>query len=271
MLAAMIAAVVQMTSGSDLERNLARAAEWIGAAARRGAELVALPEMFPLMREEGASAVNPHAQDVPDGPVLRFLSEQAAEHRIVLAGGSFPERIAGDTRVFNTSTVFGPEGELLALYRKIHLFDVDLPGAVLRESARVAAGSELAVAKTAACTLGLSICYDVRFPELYRQLAERGAQVLLVPSAFTVPTGRDHWEVLLRARAIENQCFVVASAQFGDHNPTRRSYGRSLIADPWGTVLCTVPDGEGIALAELDFARQADIRRRLPALRHRRL
>jgi predicted amidohydrolase len=271
MLSSVIAAVVQMTSGSDLERNLARAAEWIAAAARRGAELVALPEMFPLMREEGAAAVNPHAQDVPDGPVLRFLSEQAATHRIVLAGGSFPERIPGDARVFNTSTVFGTEGELLALYRKIHLFDVDLPGATLRESARVAAGSEIAVAKTAACTLGLSICYDVRFPELYRQLAERGAQVLLVPSAFTVPTGRDHWEVLLRARAIENQCFVVAAAQFGDHNPTRRSYGRSLVVDPWGTVLCTVPDGEGIALAELDFARQADIRRRLPALRHRRL
>ncbi|HTO08640.1 MAG TPA: nitrilase-related carbon-nitrogen hydrolase, partial [Myxococcota bacterium] len=132
-------------------------------------------------------------------------------------------------------------------------------------------GSELALAKTDACTLGLSVCYDVRFPELYRQLSERGAEVLLVPSAFTVPTGRDHWEVLLRARAIENQCYVVASAQFGDHNPSRRSFGRSLIADPWGTLLCVVPDGEGIGLAELDFARQAEIRRRLPALRHRRL
>jgi predicted amidohydrolase len=271
MLARMIAAVVQMTSGSDLERNLARAADWIGAAARRGAELVALPEMFPLIRDDGADTANPHAQDVPDGPVLRFLAEQAAAHRIVLAGGSFPERIPGDARVFNTSTVFGPTGELLALYRKIHLFDVDLPGATLRESARVAPGSEIAIAKTAACTLGLSVCYDVRFPELYRQLAERGAQVLLVPSAFTVPTGRDHWEVLLRARAIENQCFVVASAQYGEHNASRRSYGHSLIADPWGIVLCTVPDAEGIGLAELDFARQADTRRRLPALRHRRL
>jgi predicted amidohydrolase len=271
MLGGMIAAVVQMTSGSDLTRNLARAGEWIATAARRGAELVALPEMFPLIREEGADGVNPHAQDVPDGPVLRFLSEQAAAHRIVLAGGSFPERIPGDTRVFNTSTVFGPGGELLALYRKIHLFDIDLPGATHRESARVAAGSEIVVAKTAACTLGLSVCYDVRFPELYRQLVERGAQVLLVPSAFTVPTGRDHWEVLQRARAIENQCFVVASAQFGDHNATRRSFGRSLIVDPWGTLLCTVPDGEGIGLAELDFERQAEIRRRLPALRHRRL
>src|SRR5262249_55114661 len=194
----------------------------------------------------------PDAQDVPGGPVMRFLSEQAAAHGIVLAGGSFPERIPGDERVFNTSTVFGPNGELLALYRKIHLFDVDLVGATLCESARGASGGELALAKTDACTLGLSICYDVRFPELYRQLAERGAQVLLVPAAFTVPTGRDHWEVLLRARAIENQCYVVASAQFGDHNPGRASYGRSLVIDPWGTVLCTVPDGEGFALAQLD-------------------
>jgi predicted amidohydrolase len=267
----MIAAVVQMTSGSDLERNLASAAKWIAEAARRGAELVALPEMFPLMREEGADPASAQPQDVPGGRVPRFLAEQAAEHGIVLAGGTFAERIPGDARVFNTSTVFGPTGELLALYRKIHLFDVDLPGATLRESARVAAGAEVVIAKTALGTLGLSVCYDMRFPELYRQLGDRGAQVLLVPSAFTVPTGRDHWEVLLRARAIENQCFVVASAQFGEHNATRRSFGRSLIADPWGTVLCVVPDGEGVGLAELDFARQAEIRTRLPALRHRRL
>ncbi|HTO52509.1 MAG TPA: carbon-nitrogen hydrolase family protein [Myxococcota bacterium] len=267
----MIAAVVQMTSGSDVARNLARAGEWIAAAAARGAELVALPEMFAQIREEGAAGPNPDAQDVPSGPVMRFLSEAAARHRIVLAGGSFPERIPGDPRVFNTGPIFGPAGELLALYRKIHLFDIDLVGTTLTESSRVAPGSEIVTAKTATCTLGLSICYDVRFPELYRQLAERGAQVLLVPAAFTVPTGRDHWQVLLRARAIENQCYVVAAAQFGDHNPGRRSFGRSLVVDPWGTVLCTVPDGEGLGLAELDFARQAEIRRRLPALRHRRL
>jgi predicted amidohydrolase len=267
----MIAAVVQMTSTADLEANLARAGELVGQAAVRGAELVALPENFALMREEGAGAENPHAQALPGGRVPRFLAELAVRHRIVLAGGTFPERVAGEARVFNTSTVWGPEGELLGVYRKIHLFDVDLPGATHRESARVAAGSELAVAKTEACTLGLSVCYDVRFPELYRTLTERGAQVLLVPSAFTVPTGRDHWEVLLRARAIENQCFVVASAQFGEHNASRRTYGRSMIVDPWGTVLCTAPDGEGVALAELDFARQDDVRRRLPALRHRRL
>ena len=267
----MIGAVVQMTSTADLDHNLARAAELVGEAAARGAELVALPENFPVMREEGAPAENPHAQVLPDGRVPRFLAELAAEHRIVLAGGTFPERIPGDARVYNTSTVWSASGELLGVYRKIHLFDVELAGAMHRESSRVAPGGEIVVAKLDSCTLGLSVCYDVRFPELYRALAERGAQVLLVPSAFTVPTGRDHWEVLLRARAIENQCFVIASAQFGENGPTRRTYGRSLVADPWGTVLCTAPDGEGVALAELDFARQADVRRRLPSLRHRRL
>jgi len=271
MLSPMIAAVVQMTSGPELERNLARASELIATAARRGAELVALPENFALMREDGARSPNPHAQDVPDGEVVRFLREQATAHQIVLAGGTFPERIAGDARVFNTAVVVDRTGDLLAHYRKIHLFDVDLPGAVLRESATVAPGSEIVVAKLPHCTLGLSVCYDVRFPELYRALVDRGATVLLVPAAFTVPTGRDHWEILLRARAIESQCFVIAAAQWGEHSATRRSYGRALIVDPWGTPLCTAPDGEGVALAELDFARLEDVRRRLPSLRHRRL
>lgn len=271
MLKPMIAAVVQMTSGPEVARNLSRAAELIEQAARRGAELVALPENFALMRDAAAPGRNPHAQAVPDGEVVRFLRERAAAHRIVLAGGTFPERIEGDTRVFNTSIVIDRGGELLARYRKVHLFDVDLPGAVHRESESVAPGSEIVVAKLADCTLGLSVCYDVRFPELYRALVDRGATVLLVPAAFTVPTGRDHWEVLLRARAIESQCFVVAAAQWGEHGPTRRSYGRAQIVDPWGTVLCTVPDGEGVALAELDFGRLEDVRRRLPSLRHRRL
>lgn len=271
MLTPMIAAVVQMTSGPELARNLARAAELIAHAAGLGAELVALPENFPLLGRDPASGPNPDAQDVPNGEVVRFLREQATAHGIVLAGGTFPERIAGDARVFNTSIVVDRSGQLIALYRKIHLFDVDLPGAVLRESATVAAGGDVVVAKLPHCTLGLSVCYDVRFPELYRALVDRGATVLLVPAAFTVPTGRDHWEVLLRARAIESQCFVIAAAQWGEHSATRCSFGRALIADPWGTVLCTVPDGEGVAVAELDFARLEDVRRRLPSLRHRRL
>jgi predicted amidohydrolase len=266
-----IAAVVQMTSGADVGRNLARAGELVARAARMGAELVALPENFALMRDDPPGTPNPHAEDVADGPIARFLRETAARHRIVLAGGTLPERIPGDARVHNTSLVIGRDGEVLARYRKIHLFDVELPDAVLRESASVAPGADVVTAKLPECTLGLSVCYDVRFPELYRALVERGATLLLVPAAFTVPTGRDHWEVLLRARAIESQAFVVAAAQWGEHGSRRRSFGRALIADPWGTVLCTVPDGEGVAVAELDFARLEDVRRRLPSLRHRRL
>ncbi len=266
----MIAAVVQMTSGTDLEPNLEQAALWVGRAADAGAELVALPEMFAAIREEGESGPNPAAQEL-DGPVVRRLRDLAKSHGIVLAGGSFPEKIPGDSRVYNASLLIDAQGEIRAHYRKIHLFDVDLPGSVLRESRGVAPGSEIVVAQTEHATLGLSVCYDLRFPELYRALAERGANLLLVPSAFTVPTGRDHWQVLLRARAIENQAFVVAAAQYGEHNSTRRSFGRSMIVDPWGTVLATVPDGTGFALAELDFERLERLRDQLPALKNRRL
>ena len=264
----MLAAVVQMTSVADRTHNLERAGHWIGEAARAGARLCALPENFSFMREEG---VRPHPGAEPlDGPSSRFLRDQAKQHGIVIAGGSFPEAVPGEERVYNTSLVIGEDGEVRAVYRKIHLFDIDLPGVSLRESAAVAPGDALALAQTCAGQLGLSICYDVRFPELYRELVSRGAQILLVPSAFTVPTGRDHWEVLLRARAIENQCYLLAAAQFGAHSARRESYGRSLIVDPWGTVLATAADGEGIALAELSLDRLQEIRRRLPALQHRR-
>ncbi|MCP4007220.1 MAG: carbon-nitrogen hydrolase family protein [bacterium] len=268
----MIAAVVQMTSGVDLTHNLERAAHWIARAAQAGAELISLPENMPILREENDSAPHPFAQDMKDGPVVRFLSEQARTHGVWLAGGTLPERVPEDPdRVYNTAVLHAPDGELCASYRKIHLFDVDVPGAVLRESRGAAAGTEAVVAHTVRAAIGLTVCYDLRFPELYRELVARGAQILLVPSAFTVPTGRDHWEILLRARAIENQCFVLAAGQYGEHNSTRRSYGRSMIIDPWGVVLATVPDGEGFATARLDFEAQAEVRRRLPALAHRRL
>lgn len=266
----MIAAAVQLNSTEDVDRNLAHAAHWIERAARAAAELVALPENFAYMREEGAGP-NPIAQDL-DGPLVEFLRDQASRNRVLLAGGTIPEAIPGDReRVFNTSLVVGADGELLAAYRKMHLFDVELPGAQLRESKGVAAGDSIVSADTPFGRFGLSICYDVRFPELYRELSREGALLLLVPSAFTVPTGSDHWEVLLRARAIENQCFVVASAQYGVHNDKRRSYGRSLLVDPWGVILATAPDGEGLALADLDFARLREVRRELPALQHRRV
>ena len=258
-----------MTSGGDLARNLEQAAHFIARAAQAGAELVALPENFSLMQEADAGP-SPTAEG-PDGPIIEFLRDQAKRHSVLLAGGTIPERIPGDARQFNTAVLIDGDGTVLARYRKIHLFDVELPDAAFQESRTIAPGEEVVVAETRLGPVGLSVCYDVRFPELYRALAERGARVLLVPAAFTVPTGRDHWEVLLRARAIENQAFVVAAAQYGTHNATRRSFGRSLIIDPWGVILATVPDGEGIGLADLDFAALDRIRQELPALRHRRL
>jgi predicted amidohydrolase len=265
----MRAAVIQMTSIPDLEPNLARAAHWIARAAEAGAQLVALPENLPFLREEDAGP-NPAAQEL-DGSIVAFLRDEAKRHNVVLAAGTLPERVPGSERVYNTSVVIEADGTVCGIYRKIHLFDVALSGATHQESRYVAPGEEVVVAETSCGTLGLSVCYDLRFPELYRELVDRGARILLVPAAFTVPTGRDHWEVLLRARAIESQAFVLAAAQFGAHTPRRRSYGRSMIVDPWGVVLCTVPDGEGFGLADLDFDRLEEIRERLPALRHRRL
>jgi nitrilase len=267
----MIAAVVQMTSTSEVSQNLERAAHWIGVAAGRGAQLVALPENFALLREEDDTSANPLAAPLDEHRALQFLSEQARQHGIWLAGGTLPEGGPDAAHVYNTAVLLGPDGELVASYRKIHLFDVSLPGTQLRESRSVAPGEKVVTATTSLAPIGLSVCYDVRFPELYRALVDQGAQVLLVPAAFTVPTGRDHWEILLRARAIESQAFVVAAAQYGEHGRTRRSYGHSMLVDPWGTVLAQVPDGEGTALAELDIGQLEAIRARLPALRHRRL
>jgi predicted amidohydrolase len=265
----MRAAVVQLSSTADAEGNLSRAERWIASAAGAGAELVALPENFPYLRREDSER-NPLAQGL-DGPIVQFLREQAKRHDIVLAGGTLPEAIPNDERVYNTSVVVDRDGSVRGVYRKIHLFDVALSDVGLQESKTVAPGTEIVVAETQVAVLGLSICYDLRFPELYRALISQGARVLLVPSAFTVPTGRDHWEVLLRARAIENQAYVLAAAQYGVHSETRRSYGRSMIIDPWGTVLATVPDGEGFAVAELDLERLERLRRELPALSNRRL
>jgi nitrilase len=266
----MIAAVVQMTSTAEPEHGFERAAHWIEQAARRGAELVALPENFPLLRDDG-DGPNPIAADLSDSRAVAFVREQAQRHRVMIAGGTVPERSPDPQRIYNTAILVDSDGNLLASYRKIHLFDVDLPGAQLRESRGVAAGEKVVTAATRLGRIGLSVCYDVRFPELYRALVDQGAEILLVPSAFTVPTGSAHWEILLRARAIESQAFVVAAGQWGVHGRTRRSWGHSMIVDPWGTVLAQVPDGEGIALAELDFAQLRDVRARLPALRHRRV
>jgi predicted amidohydrolase len=264
-----LAAAIQMNSTTEVERNLDTAERLVSAAAQRGAQLVGLPENFAFLRSEGQPV--PEAQAL-DGAWVRRMSELSRRHRLTLLLGSLPERIEGETHVYNTAVLLGPDGGTLATYRKIHLFDIDLPGLEhLKESRAVRPGEALVVADTPAGRIGLSICYDVRFPEMYRRLSRDGARVLAIPSAFTDRTGKDHWEILLRARAIENLAYVFAPAQAGPHGKGRASYGHAMIVDPWGAVLAQVPDGEGVAIAELDFDRQDRLRRELPALDHRRL
>jgi deaminated glutathione amidase len=262
--------IVQMTSTDDVAANLAAARAFVAEAVGLGAAWVALPENFAYLRREGAPF--PCAQGL-DGEIVGCVREMARSHGVWILGGSFPEA-AADGRVHNTSVLVGPEGELVAAYRKIHLFDVDLSdqgGVAYRESASVAPGKEVVAAATPFGGVGLSVCYDLRFPELYRALAARGVRFLAVPSAFAPQTGRDHWEVLLRARAIENQCFVVAPAQWGRHHADRASHGRAMIVDPWGVVLACAPDRPCAVVADCDPDQQDRVRGSLPALAHRRL
>jgi len=268
-MAGYVAAAVQMSSGEDRAANLARAAELVREAAARDARLVVLPEVFAWRgpRTEEAAIAEP----IP-GPTTEKFTALARECRIHLCMGSILEAAAGEPRVFNTSCLIGPDGVLLARYRKLHLFDVDLPGRVsVRESETRAPGTEVVAVPTALGTLGLSICYDLRFPELYRALVRRGAEVLLVPSAFTFPTGAAHWEVLCRARAIENQCYLIAPDQTGASPSGHADYGDSLIVDPWGRVVARAGDGEGVVTAEIDRESLARVRRELPSLAHARL
>jgi predicted amidohydrolase len=266
-----LAAVVQLTSTSDAEANWASAEALVRRAAARGASLVATPE--------NSNYLGPHDEKVRraeplEGETCRRFAALAGELGIHLLLGSFNEASAVPGRCYNTSVLFGPRGERLAVYRKIHLFDVCVPpDVVFQESATVEPGDQVVVVETPLGTLGLSICYDLRFPELYRALVARGAELLLVPSAFTHTTGKDHWEALLRARAIENQCWVLAPGQHGRHDDggLRQSWGHSLIVDPWGHVVARVAEGPGIAVAEIDRERTRSIRERLPALAHRRL
>ncbi|MCG6921925.1 MAG: carbon-nitrogen hydrolase family protein [Acidobacteria bacterium] len=264
-----IAAVVQMTSTADVDRNLGAAEELVERAAGRGATFVALPENFAFLRSEGQPVPTPQALD---GPWVERMAELARRLGLTLLLGSIPERIEGERLIHNTSVMLGPDGATIAVYRKIHLFDIDLPGMEhLKESRAVRPGTEIVVAETVLGPVGLSVCYDLRFPELYRELARRGARTLCIPSAFTERTGKAHWEVLLRARAVENLAWVVAPAQFGHHGKGRASHGHAMIVDPWGVVVAQVPEGEGVAVAELDFGRQDRHRHELPALQHARL
>ncbi len=262
-------AAIQLNSTPDREANLARVQALVAEAARREARLVALPEHFALYgpEEEVAAAAQPLA-----GPMVTGLRELALKLGIFLLLGSFPEQAGDGERPYNTSVLLGPQGQILAHYRKLHLFDAELPGAPPhRESAFTQPGSEVVTAALPGtpCVAGLAVCYDLRFPELFRAQVSRGANLIFLPAAFTARTGGDHWKVLLRARAIENLAYVVAPAQWGQHSSGRRTYGRSLVVDPWGLVLAQAPDGEGVIYARLDFERQQRLRRELPCLEHR--
>jgi predicted amidohydrolase len=265
---------VQMRSTEDLSANLARCGELTAQAASEGAQLVVLPECFSFLgRSEGDKLEISEVLDGPGprGPVMGALRELATKHGVWIVGGGTPEQVPGDPRrAYNTAIAIDARGEVVARYRKIHLFDVDIPGgAVLRESDSTAPGDELVVIDIAGAPVGVSICYDVRFPELYRQLVkDMGAEVLLVPAAFTAHTGAAHWHLLLRARAVEDQAWVVAAAQWGGHNDKRESYGHTLIADPWGTIVGERPEGDGVVLATLDGAAVAKRRTQMPCLTH---
>jgi predicted amidohydrolase len=264
-----LAAAIQMCASSDRTANLERAERLVRLGAARGANLVALPEVFNWRGKRHEQAA---AAETLDGQTLALMSQLARELEIHLVAGSITEQVAADSRCYNTSALFGPDGGRIAVYRKIHLFDVDLPGRVtVTESDTKLAGTDVVSARTALGTIGLSICYDLRFPELYRRLAFAGAQIMSVPSAFTFPTGEAHWETLIRARAIENQAYVVAPAQFGPNIYGYSDYGNSMIVDPWGRVIARAADQEGVVVAPIDLEYQERVRRELPALKHARL
>src|SRR5262249_41621613 len=262
-------ALCQVNSRDDREANLKVARDLLERAATAGADLAMLPEYVDYL---GHVSGEPTPEPV-DGEFARFFAEAARELGMWIHAGSFHEVGPDSAHTYNTSLVFDRTGALAATYRKIHLYDVEIPGRVaVQESARVTAGTDVVALDVEGARVGLSICYDVRFPELYRRLAaNEGATVLVVPAAFMAHTGRDHWEVLLRARAVENQCYVLAAGQIGDHDPGRVCFGRSMVVDPWGTVVAQAPDVVGITVADLDLGRVETIRQQVPSLANRRL
>ena len=263
-----IAAAVQMLATSDKEANLQEAEGWIRRAHAEGARLVVLPEVFNWRGRGRDTAAN--AEPVP-GPSTDRMSALAAELELFLLAGSVLESSGPDGRAYNTSVLIGPGTGIIAKYRKIHLFDVDIEGEdPIRESEYRRAGEAVVVADTPLCPMGLSVCYDLRFPELYRRLVAAGAKVIFVPSVFTVPTGRAHWETLLRARAVENQVYVIAPDQTGQHPASMDAYGHSMIVDPWGKIIANAGTEPGLVLADIDLDYLEMVRRRLPALDHRK-
>jgi predicted amidohydrolase len=264
-----LAAAVQMAASDDKAANLKEAERWVRQAAGQGAKVVALPEVF-IWRGNKQSE-REQAEPIP-GPSSAAMAGLARELQIYLLAGSILEEIPGSVKAYNTSLLIDPAGEIIACYRKIHLFDVDLAdGVSLRESDTRAPGEAVVVGSGDLGTMGLSVCYDLRFPELYRALARQGAQIIFVPSAFTAYTGEAHWKSLLRARAIENQLYVIAPAQFGQSRGSFKTHGHTLIVDPWGKILAEQPDGAGVIAAQIDLDYLAKVRAELPALAHRRL
>jgi predicted amidohydrolase len=256
-----------MTSRADKAANLETAERLVAQAASTGADIVVLPEKWNAIGDAGVYHAT--AEPLEGGESVAAMSEWARRHGITLVGGSIAEHREGREKLSNTSVVFDPGGQIVAVYRKIHLFDVEVGGVVYRESEAEEPGDEAVLAEAEDWRIGLTVCYDVRFPELYRILALEGAQLITVPAHFTTPTGKDHWHVLLRARAIENQLYVAAAAQIGETLPGKPAYGRSLIADPWGIVLAQAPDEETVIAAELDRAHLGRIRAKLPSLANR--
>jgi predicted amidohydrolase len=265
-----VVAAVQLSSQADVAQNLERVATLVAEAAGRGAKLVLLPENFAFLggTEDDRRAI---AEAIPSGPIGARLAEIARANGVWLLGGGMAERSSDPDRPYNTCAVFDPEGRLAARYRKIHLFDVDLAERPYRESSASSAGAEPVTISAAGIGVGLSICYDLRFPELYRALTAAGAELLVVPAAFTVTTGKDHWHVLLRARAIEAQAYVIAAAQWGKHPGGRVTFGKSCIVDPWGEVVAQASEGEGVITAAFDRDYLHRVRSSLPSLKHRRL
>jgi len=265
------AAAVQMTSGPDVAANLEQAAALIAEAAAAGAALAVLPENFSFMGADDAARVAV-AEPADEGPAQRFAVEQARRHTLWLVAGTIPVAQA-DGRVKSRSLLIAPDGRIAARYDKIHLFDVSVPateGESYRESATTVAGDRIVCADTGLARVGMSVCYDIRFPALFDRLGAAGMDLLVVPAAFTVPTGRVHWQPLLKARAIESLCYVVAAGQFGEHPGGRLTYGHSLIVGPWGEILAECPDGTGVVHAEIDMIELNRLRRQFPALEHRR-
>ncbi len=268
-------AAVQMTSTPDVRENLAKARGFLEQALDRKADLIAFPENFTLMAPTARRLVE--GAESLKGVVVQTLQEWAAENDIWILAGSVP--LAGKkakgrkaAKTTNTSLLISAEGDIVARYDKMHLFDVNVAGdQKYEESATVQAGRKPVVADTPWGKFGLSVCYDLRFPELYRRYSEAGCEVLFIPSAFTVPTGKAHWDVLTRARAVENLSYVVAPAQWGANHPGRETYGHARVINPWGRVIAERPGGEGIVCADLNFEELAKMRRDLPALEHRRL